>query len=148
MPRAGCRSALVLAVAAVAVAAQGCGTRAREGAGARPGEVVPVVGTLADAGASSGPADAGAAPLSGGAEPTAIPADAGLAEIGVAPCESVVARFLRCPGVPEESKRQMAEASRRWHEEADRSGEARERIAATCLEIARMTEEMLLKLGC
>jgi hypothetical protein len=77
-----------------------------------------------------------------------IPTDAGLLEIGVAPCQVVIARLLACPGVPEDSKRQMAEAARHFRDEAATSTEARESLAARCLEMARMTEPLLLQLGC
>jgi hypothetical protein len=98
--------------------------------------------------AASSPADAAPLPAIDAGVDAGPPMDASLAEIGVAPCEAVVARFLGCPGVPEDSKRQMTAASRRWREEAATSVEARERLAATCLEIARMSEEMLVKIGC
>src|SRR5262245_7245654 len=95
----------------ILLALAACGSRTPSGAGGSGAAVAPA--PPIDAGAPPPPIDAGAAA-------PAPPADAGLADIGVAPCESVVARFLRCPGVPEESKHQMAEASKRWHEEADR----------------------------
>ena len=75
-------------------------------------------------------------------------ADAGLAELGLAPCQAVVLRFMTCPGVPEDSKKQLASVSRRWYEEAQKSQESREKLAAGCLEMARLTEQMLLDLGC
>jgi hypothetical protein len=118
----------------------GCGSRTPD----------PAAGSAAAGPPDAGPADASVAGMDLG--PTdaapAVVADASLAEIGAAPCEAVVARFLTCPGVPEESKKQMAEASRRWREEAQKSPEERARLAATCLEIARMTEQMLLEIGC
>jgi len=138
MPRAAWPCALLLA----ALAAQACGARAAEPAGparaaaAGPsGEADGVPGAAdAGAGASTSIADAGA--------------DAGLDEMGAAACDAVVARFLACPGVPEDSKVQLAAAARRWHEDAETSPDARARVAAGCLEIAHMTEEMLLQLGC
>jgi len=118
-----------------------CGNRAPEPRAAPT--AVADAGVVADAGAPDAgalavsPADAGA-PL----------ADAGLAELGVAPCQAVVMRFMACPGVPEDSKKQLASVSRRWYQEAQKSQESREKLAAGCLEMARMTEQMLLDLGC
>jgi hypothetical protein len=135
----------------LALAGPACGSRTP--AGARPSAAAPP-----DAGADGGGGAAGAGDqdradaewkLDEEAEDEDVsPLDAGLAEIGVASCEAVVARILRCPGVPEASKRQMAAASREWREAARRSPEARQKLAATCLEMARMTEEMLLEAGC
>lgn len=119
----------------------GCGSRAPVGGDGVKAEAV-------------SPADAGvadAAPLAGdfGADAAEVAsADASLAEMGVAPCDAVAARFLTCPGVPEASKQQMAAASRRWHQEAEKSPDRLGELAAACLEIARLTEEMLLDLGC
>ena len=119
------------------VALAACGSRtpgASESAPAAPADAA-----FADAGLPDASV-ADAAPI--------VTADASLAEIGIAPCQAVVARFLTCPGVPEVSKQQMAEAARRWRDEAEKSQERREELAAACLEIARMTEEMLLQAGC
>lgn len=140
MPRL--RSAWVL----VLLAGAACGSRTPGGnsaTAATPPDAGPVA-EIAVADAAPATPDAGTA--SGHA--IAVLADAGLAEIGIAPCEVVVARFLSCPGVAEESKQQMAAAAGQWREEAQKSVEAREKLAAACLEIARMTEEMLLKIGC
>jgi hypothetical protein len=127
------RWALLFAVSA-------CGSRTPAGS-AQPPEPILVASAPADA-APTLPAPIDAGPDAG------PPLDASLAEIGVAACEAVVARFLSCPAMPEDSKLQMSAAARRWREEAATSVEARERLAATCLEIARMSEEMLLKIGC
>jgi hypothetical protein len=132
----GARSAWVLALLALG----GCGSRTP--GGARPAAAAADGGT-AELEPEEPPGDGGLG--DGGA---LVLADASLGQIGVAPCESVVGRFLACPSVPEGSKRQLVEAARRWREEAASSVEARERVAATCLEIARMTEEMLLGNGC
>ena len=143
----GPRAACVVLLAALA-----CGSRTPEGA--RPAATPPPDGGDGAEAGGGAHADAGEPSLwDAGVEfedegGSAAFADAGLADIGVAPCEAVVARFLLCPGVPEASKKQMAAASRRWREAAQRSAEERETLAATCLEMARMTEEMLLKLGC
>jgi hypothetical protein len=121
-----------------------CGTRAPEPSSA-PAPPAPADASVADA-ARTAAADGGAAP-----EPVADAgptADASLAELGLAPCQAVILRFMSCPGVPEDSKQQMAGASRRWHQEAQKSQESREKLAAACLEMARMTEQMLLDLGC
>ena len=134
MPRAAWPCALLLLLAA-----QACGARAAEpAASGRTAAAGP------SAGSDAGPADAGA----GASRSTADAGDAGLDEIGAAACDAVVARFLACPGVPEDSKVQMAAAARRWHEDAEKSPDARARVAAGCLEVAHMTEEMLLQLGC
>lgn len=127
------RAGLVLVVLAA------CGSRtpgASESAPPPPADAAPI----ADAPVAQEFDVADAAPIA--------TADASLAEIGIAPCQAVVARFLTCPGVPEASKQQMAEAARRWRDEAEKSQERREELAAACLEIARMTEEMLLQAGC
>jgi hypothetical protein len=125
-----------------ALAAEACGARSPDG-GVRAAAPVSGADAGVEAALDTGPADAG-----GDGGPAALVSDASLVEIGVAPCEAVVARFLTCPAVPAGSKAQMAEASRRWRQEAATSVEARERLAATCLEIARMTEDMLLQIGC
>jgi hypothetical protein len=134
MPRAAGSCAMLL------FAALACGTRSPEPARA-PAAATGSGGRAAiaaDGEADAGPGAADAGPV----------ADAGLAEIGASACDAVVARFLACPGVPEDSKRQLAAAAKRWHEDADRSQDARVHVAADCLEIAHMTEQMLLELGC
>lgn len=131
------RRAPVWMVVVLAVAA--CGSRKPEPGPAAAAVIPP----------DAGPADAGLADAGMDAGPVAlIPTDAGLLEIGVAPCQVVIARLLACPGVPEDSKRQMAEAARRFRDEANASPGARESLAARCLEMARMTEPILLQLGC
>jgi hypothetical protein len=131
------RAALVWMLLVPGVAA--CGSRRPE---ARPvaEAVIPADAGLADAGFPDAGMDAGPIGL--------IPTDAGLLEIGVAPCQVVIARLLACPGVPEDSKRQMAEAARHFRDEAAASSAARESLASRCLEMARMTEPILLQLGC
>jgi len=120
-----------------------CGNRAPEPSRApAPVAAAPDAGAVADAGPDGG------VPTKGFADAGAPPADGGLADIGIAPCQAVVVRFMACPGVPEDSKKQLASVSRRWHEEAQKSQESREKLAAGCLEMARMTEQMLLDLGC
>ena len=131
------RATLVRVVVLLAVAA--CGSRTPE-PGPAAAAVMPPDGGPADAGLADAGMDAGPVAL--------IPTDAGLLEIGVAPCQVVVARLLACPGVPQDSKRQMAEAARHFRDEAAASPEARELLAARCLEMARMTEPLLLQLGC
>jgi hypothetical protein len=123
----------------VVLALAACGSRTPGASESAP--PAPADAAVADA---APPADFSAAD----AAPPGPTADASLAEIGIAPCQAVVARFLTCPGVPEASKQQMTEAARRWHDEAEKSQERREELAAACLEIARMTEEMLLQAGC
>jgi len=106
---------------------------------------VTAAGGAIDAGiADAGPPDAG----TDASVVAAFPSDAGLADIGVAPCQAMIARFLTCPNLPEDSKLQMAAAARRWREEAATSVQARESVAARCLEMARLSEQMLLGLGC
>jgi hypothetical protein len=73
--------------------------------------------------------------------------DAGLTEIGTAPCEVTIGRLLRCPHVPEADKRLIAQQQAALRK-AGQDPSKREDIARSCIEVARTLEEYLLQLGC
>ena len=72
--------------------------------------------------------------------------DAGLAEIGLAPCEVTIGRFMRCRQVAEADKRLLSaqhDELKKRHETADRA-----ELARQCIELARTLEQVLLEMGC
>ena len=141
---------MVLVAAACGGGPRPAGT---EGPGPRIDAGVP--GTVTDTGTGTGTVtvtDAGTATVTEPAtitEPDDPTPDAGLAELGAYECELVIERVLNCPGVPEDTRRALADELSRIRDEAARlPPERRAEIAAGCREMARELERSLLEMGC
>lgn len=117
----------------------------------RPGEGQgPGAGIVraAPAPADAGPADAALAePADAGAGASADLPDAGMADLGIAECDTLFGRVMVCPAIAEDAKKSLAASLRRWHAQVH-SREERESIGAACRDMARQLEPTLLKLGC
>ena len=74
-------------------------------------------------------------------------ADAGLIDMGIAPCQAVFARMMNCPAVPQDQKQQIAEASRQFEQMASDPNQ-RAMLGSVCRQMVESAEPALVQMGC
>lgn len=69
-------------------------------------------------------------------------------DVGVAECDGLVGRVLRCDGIGEDERRAFRRSAEIWRKEAAGGRESREAADEDCREMTRAMEGSLDRLSC